>query len=126
MTRASRIAQVEAQTDARIACERLPYANCDTEATFVDCSQRSSRSKCGFIKSVVNFSEKPIEIQAYFTGSDQWHTVIPLVKPQSTFALEQGAIFLPSHVLLRSVDSNTQKPMELFGALGDGMRIVQR
>jgi len=115
-----------AHHEARQACDRLPFNACNMESTFVDCSQTTSRSRCGFIKSVVNFSDQPIEIQAYFTASDQWHTVIPYVHPQTTFSVEQGAIFLPRNVLLRSAVPQTQKAIEMFGALGDGARIVQR
>jgi hypothetical protein len=126
LARTSNIPAATLDRESREACDRLPFTACGMEASFVDCSQLTSRSRCGFIKSVVNFSERPIEIQAYFPGSDQWHTIVPIVHPQSTYSVEQGAIFLPRNVLLRSAVPQTQQPIEMFGSLGDGARIVQR
>ncbi len=101
-------------------------AECGLEASPVDCSKFTSRSRCGFIKTVVNLSERPIEIQAYFPESDQWHTIVPIVYPQSTYSIEQGAIFLPRNVLLRSAVPQTHEVIDTFGSLGDGAKIVQR
>jgi hypothetical protein len=82
--------------------------------------------RCGWIQSAVNLSPHTLEIQAYFGDSGQWHTVIPLVEPESVYSVPQGALWLPKNALLRSVHQGSKEEIQVFGALGDGTRIVQR
>ena len=109
-------------------CNRQAYVDCGpTEAPrFIDCSDLDSLPRCGFIKDVLNLSDRPIEIQAFFQDSEQWRTVIPSVDPQSTYTVPHGAIWLPRQTLLRSTLQGTQQEIQVFGALGDGARLVQR
>jgi hypothetical protein len=96
------------------------------ETSWVDCTQKDSIPRCGWIQSAVNLSSNSLEIQAYFSDNGQWHTVIPIVEPQSVFSVPQGAIWLPKTALLRSVHQGTQDEIEVYGVVGDGIRIVQR
>jgi hypothetical protein len=97
-----------------------------TEAPkFIDCSDLDSLPRCGFIKEAINLSADPIEIQAFFADSEQWRTVIPAIAPQSTYTVPQGAIWLPRQTLLRSALQGTHQEIQVFGALGDGARLVQ-
>lgn len=110
------------------ACGRQAFVDCGPTAAprFIDCSDFDSLPRCGFIREAVNLSNRPIEIQAYFEDSDQWRTVIPSVEPQSTYSVPQGAIWLPKQTLLRSALRGTQEEVQVFGALGDGARLVQK
>lgn len=113
---------------ARGGCGRQAFVDCGpTQAPkFVDCSDLDSLPRCGFIREALNLSAQPISIEAYFQDSDQWRTVIPIIPPQSTYSVPQGAIWLPRQTLLRSVVQGTQQEIQVFGALGDGARLVQR
>lgn len=114
-------------TTSRRGCDRLAYADCREESGWIDCSERESLPRCGFIKEVVNLSDNPIEIQAFFQEAGAtWHTVIPAVKAQEVYTVPQGALWLPKHTLLRSVHQGTQDEIVAFGALGDGLRLVQK
>lgn len=109
-------------------CGRQAFVDCGPTAApkFIDCSDLDSLPRCGFIREALNLSDRPIEIQAYFQDSDQWRTVIPSVEPQSTYEVPQGAIWLPKQTLLRSAVRGTHEEIQVFGALGDGARLVQR
>ncbi len=112
---------------SRGGCGRQAFVDCGPTAApkFIDCSDMDSLPRCGFIKEAVNLSQKPIEIQAFFQDSDQWRTVIPAIPPQSTYTVPQGAIWLPRQTLLRSAVQGTHEEIQVFGALGDGARLVQ-
>lgn len=107
---------------------RHAYVECGPMVApkFIDCSDLDSLPRCGFIKEAVNLSANPIEIQAFFQDSDQWRTVIPAIAAQSTYTVPQGAIWLPRQTLLRSAAQGTHEEIQVFGALGDGARLVQR
>lgn len=108
-------------------CGRQAYVDCGSTAApkFIDCSDLDSLPRCGYIKEAINMSGRPIEIQAFFQDSDQWRTVIPAIPPQSTYTVPQGAIWLPRQTLLRSAVQGTHEEIQVFGALGDGARLVQ-
>jgi hypothetical protein len=112
---------------SRGGCGRQAYVDCGPTSApkFIDCSDLDSLPRCGFLKEAVNLSGRAIEIQAFFQDSDQWRTVIPAIPPQSTYTVPQGAIWLPRQTLLRSAAQGTHEEIQVFGALGDGARLVQ-
>lgn len=91
-----------------------------------DCQDRQQLSMCAPLRRVVNLADVPIRIEAWFAGPNMWAPVVPLVPPASVHEPFAGALWLPRGVILRSVNNDTNLPLQVFGAVGEGITAVQQ
>lgn len=89
------------------------------------CSARENIPFCGPLRGVLNLSAVPIRIEGWFEDAATWAPLVPHVAPASEYRVHTGALWLPQAVILRSVHSDTGDPISVFGAVGEGRRIVQ-
>jgi hypothetical protein len=81
---------------------------------------------CAPLRGVVNESSAAVRIEGWFLDAAMWVPLIPRVEGASTCSILAGAIWLPRSTLLRSVDALSGDLVTLFGAIGDGMTVVQK
>ena len=92
---------------------------------FDDCRSRESLSSCGPVRSVVNLASTPIRIEGWYEQIHSWAPLIPRVEPTSEHAPFAGALWVPKKVILRSVSLADGTPLTVFGAVGNGITLVQ-
>ena len=90
-----------------------------------DCSRHEALPLCAPLIGVTNLSNERIRIEGWFPQLNIWAPLIPQVEPARNADALGGALWLPKTVVLRSVSEETGLPLTTFGALGEGMRVVQ-
>jgi hypothetical protein len=81
---------------------------------------------CAPLRGAVNESGAAVRIEGWFLDVAGWVPLIPRVEAASSCSLKAGAIWLPRSTLLRSVEPLSGDLVTLFGAIGDGMTVVQK
>ena len=90
-----------------------------------DCRTRDSISLCGPVRSVVNLTSVPVRIEGWYEQINSWAPLIPRVEPTSEYAPFAGALWIPKKVILRSVNLVNDTPLTVFGAVGNGITLIQ-
>ena len=70
-------------------------------------------------------SSVPISIEGYYDSVNRWAPLVPLIPPSTEHNPFAGALWLPKEVILRSVNSETKEVLTVFGAVGNGITVVQ-
>ena len=91
-----------------------------------DCRTQESMPFCGPLRSVVNLSDVPIRIEGWYEQVNSWAPLVPHVPAASEYSPFVGALWLPKSVILRSVNVADGTPMSVFGAVGNGVTLVQQ
>lgn len=91
-----------------------------------DCQSPETISFCGPLRRVTNLSDASIRIEGWYAEARVWAPLVPSIPPTSPWQPFAGALWLPRDVVLRSVNLQTNEPMTVFGAVGDGITLVQQ
>lgn len=91
----------------------------------IDCQTRRSIPLCGPIRTVVNLSSVPIRVEGWYDQIHSWTPLVPRVEPTAEYSPYAGALWIPRNVILRSVNIANDEPLTVFGAVGDGISLIQ-
>lgn len=103
----------------------MAFGQTSQNGLFEDCRTRDSLSSCGPLRSVVNLASVPIRIEGWYEQINSWAPLIPRVEPTAEYAPFAGALWIPKNVILRSVDLANKTPLTVFGAVGNGITLIQ-
>ena len=90
-----------------------------------DCKARDGIPLCAPLRGVVNSSDVPIRIEGWYEQINLWVPLVPRVDAESEYVPFAGALWLPKSTILRSVSLHDQMPLTVFGAVGEGITVVQ-
>lgn len=104
----------------------MAFGQTSKSGLFEDCRTRESLSSCGPVRSVVNLASVPIRIEGWYEHINSWAPLIPRVEPTAEHSPFAGALWIPKKVILRSVSLTNEMPLTVFGAVGNGITLIQK
>jgi hypothetical protein len=90
------------------------------ERLLLDAAEGASFPRYGALRSVRNSTGTLVDLQGFLPETGRWHRLLSGLEPGA----EAPLMWLPRHMMLRSVDGATGAQVALHGPVGSGASVV--